>query len=135
MFFFFKQKTAYEMRISDCSSDVCSSDLPNSVVIRGISPFRPAHPVRAKNDCVRQVSWLPGHCSCPAFPDDIQWHEGPELAGHSCGGSAGSRTRIHFRLPFSSPFGERSEEHTSELQSLMRISYAVFCLKTKKNNK
>src|SRR3546814_1682357 len=28
---------------------------------------------------------------------------------------------------------ERSEEHTSELQSLMRISYAVFCLKTKKN--
>src|SRR3546814_1518021 len=30
-------------------------------------------------------------------------------------------------------FGIRSEEHTSELQSLMRISYAVFCLKTKKN--
>src|SRR3546814_3475539 len=30
--------------------------------------------------------------------------------------------------------GERSEEHTSELQSLLRISYAVFCLKTKKNN-
>src|SRR3546814_8365327 len=31
--------------------------------------------------------------------------------------------------------GERSEEHTSELQSLMRISYAVFCLKKKKQNK
>src|SRR3546814_7832281 len=31
------------------------------------------------------------------------------------------------------PIGERSEEHTSELQSLMRISYAVFCLKKKKN--
>src|SRR3546814_3299376 len=30
-------------------------------------------------------------------------------------------------------FGKRSEEHTSELQSLMRISYAVFCLKKKKN--
>src|SRR3546814_2329077 len=30
--------------------------------------------------------------------------------------------------------GVRSEEHTSELQSLMRISYAVFCLKTKKDN-
>src|SRR3546814_7695246 len=30
--------------------------------------------------------------------------------------------------------GERSEEHTSELQSLMRISYAVFCLKKKKQN-
>src|SRR3546814_11441793 len=37
--------------------------------------------------------------------------------------------------PFHSPvhnFGRRSEEHTSELQSLMRISYAVFCLKKKK---
>src|SRR3546814_7245664 len=32
------------------------------------------------------------------------------------------------------PFGERSEEHTSELQSLMRISYAVFCLKKTKTN-
>src|SRR3546814_8889321 len=32
---------------------------------------------------------------------------------------------------FSGPFQERSEEHTSELQSLMRISYAVFCLKKK----
>src|SRR3546814_9655442 len=31
------------------------------------------------------------------------------------------------------PVGQRSEEHTSELQSLMRISYAVFCLKKKKN--
>src|SRR3546814_2211791 len=31
-------------------------------------------------------------------------------------------------------FAHRSEEHTSELQSLMRISYAVFCLKKKKNN-
>src|SRR3546814_5385554 len=32
------------------------------------------------------------------------------------------------------PYFDRSEEHTSELQSLMRISYAVFCLKKKKNN-
>src|SRR3546814_8173142 len=34
---------------------------------------------------------------------------------------------------FSGPANGRSEEHTSELQSLMRISYAVFCLKKKKN--
>src|SRR3546814_1041287 len=34
--------------------------------------------------------------------------------------------------PASDPFPKRSEEHTSELQSLMRISYAVFCLKKKK---
>src|SRR3546814_12901426 len=55
--FFFKQKTAYEMRISDWSSDVCSSDLPRagrqrrrsfardlSVVDHELPPFRPAHP-------------------------------------------------------------------------------------------
>src|SRR3546814_6125420 len=34
--------------------------------------------------------------------------------------------------PYQSPVNRRSEEHTSELQSLMRISYAVFCLKKKK---
>src|SRR3546814_3230606 len=41
----------------------------------------------------------------------------------------------HRRLPGSTGIPTRSEEHTSELQSLMRISYAVFCLKKKKNNK
>src|SRR3546814_8653920 len=40
-FFFFKQKTAYEMRISDWSSDVCSSDLVDSVTARA-SPTRAA---------------------------------------------------------------------------------------------
>src|SRR3546814_9691364 len=54
------------------------------------------------------------------------------------------RRRRLFRLgiagvaPFRHPFEQRrarSEEHTSELQSLMRISYAVFCLKKKKKNK
>src|SRR3546814_6973265 len=38
-------------------------------------------------------------------------------------------------LPFRQPLGSRSEEHTSELQSLMRISYAVFCLKKKNYTK
>src|SRR3546814_2410033 len=40
------------------------------------------------------------------------------------------RLRVDVRLERDD--GDRSEEHTSELQSLMRISYAVFCLKTKK---
>src|SRR3546814_3005168 len=44
-----------------------------------------------------------------------------------------SSTDLH-RPPPGRPDAARSEEHTSELQSLMRISYAVFCLKTKKNN-
>src|SRR3546814_4673659 len=38
-------------------------------------------------------------------------------------------------MPTIEPQSSRSEEHTSELQSLMRISYAVFCLKKKKHNK
>src|SRR3546814_6120038 len=42
LFFFFKQKTAYEMRISDWSSDVCSSDLPNDATGRA----RPVAPGR-----------------------------------------------------------------------------------------
>src|SRR3546814_3540740 len=37
--------------------------------------------------------------------------------------------------PLAPKSGDRSEEHTSELQSLMRISYAVFCLKKKKKHK
>src|SRR3546814_1359433 len=44
---------------------------------------------------------------------------------------------VHMRMPVDKARHHRpprSEEHTSELQSLMRISYAVFCLKKKKNN-
>src|SRR3546814_4213353 len=44
-------------------------------------------------------------------------------------------TYAAFGTMFWKPNSDRSEEHTSELQSLMRISYAVFCLKKKKKNK
>src|SRR3546814_2536981 len=81
-FFFFKQKTAYEMRISDWSSDVCSSDLAATIV--------------------RNEGGV------------ITSYDGDRVMGVFVGESQA-----------------RSEEHTSELQSLMRISYAVFCLKTK----
>src|SRR3546814_4008013 len=47
-------------------------------------------------------------------------------------GVAYTRQRSEYGLPGHSHDYERSEEHTSELQSLMRISYAVFCLKKKK---
>src|SRR3546814_9989606 len=47
---------------------------------------------------------------------------------HHCAIPLGNQRRFPFRGG-----DERSEEHTSELQSLMRISYAVFCLKKKKN--
>src|SRR3546814_3066334 len=51
-----------------------------------------------------------------------------QRAGHCCAGQRRSRTAADSPRP-------RSEEHTSELQSLMRISYAVFCLKKKKQHK
>src|SRR3546814_1728027 len=53
-------------------------------------------------------------------------------------GDKGERVRMLRRrlgVPEGAIFDKRSEEHTSELQSLMRISYAVFCLKTKINTK
>src|SRR3546814_1719078 len=192
MFFLFKQKTAYEMRISDWSSDVCSSDLllgsvhllPESVqplpaaldkaygsadtlvfesdlgaldapamqrdvlaAARGkkglrdeISPAMYARvQARARGDglsdsvCDPYAAWfcamtleifsfqrqgfdaasgLDQYFYAMAVNDNksVAWLEAPTE---------------HMRL-------FRSEEHTSELQSLMRISYAVFCLKTKK---
>src|SRR3546814_3015416 len=119
-FFFFKQKTAYEMRISDWSSDVCSSDLNRALLCcarlqRGSRP-RP-------NQFTQHGLARPdvGHCF---------------QAVRQCrSGRAGAPVQFPFGQdgahPARGPSG-RSEEHTSELQSLMRISYAVFCLKQKK---
>src|SRR3546814_7977859 len=56
------------------------------------------------------------------------WLGGPRLYAEHYGGI--SIPGFHQPLPI----GERSEEHTSELQSLMRISYAVFCFKKKNKN-
>src|SRR3546814_9197260 len=55
---------------------------------------------------------------------------GVELPGF---GTNYLKQEMSFEAP--APLGQRSEEHTSELQSLMRISYAVFCLKKKQNKK
>src|SRR3546814_4641289 len=105
-FFFFKQKTAYEMRISDWSSDVCSSDLLiNRKAVMGPWCFYGSMACPADKPSFGTISTIPGS-RWPA-----SWHRQPTRRS----GSAGLR----------------SEEHTSELQSLMRISYAVFCLKKK----
>src|SRR3546814_1056057 len=108
--FFFKQKTAYEMRISDWSSDVCSSDL-------------------AKHDCGGGRSRRAG---CPRPADRARTDV---FRRRACGGGGRAAVPASARLggePGGAPRAPRSEEHTSELQSLMRISYAVFCLKKKK---
>src|SRR3546814_9934098 len=105
-FFFFKQKTAYEMRISDWSSDVCSSDLPLERPRRRRQPGD-----RAVIERRRFARERPAIVERPAT-----------VALHL----------IEFERGIVD-FAVRSEEHTSELQSLMRISYAVFCLKKKKS--
>src|SRR3546814_6191973 len=101
------------MRISDWSSDVCSSDL--------------AHPDQgrtagADEGAAAALLLRPGRQADRAFRDQgAARPRAPEWPG-----ARGQRGRLAF---------PRSEEHTSELQSLMRISYAVFCLKKKNTNK
>src|SRR3546814_8211351 len=107
------------MRISDWSSDVCSSDL---------NPRMADGPAIVGLRC----SMAP-----PEFCDRTLTD--PHGVRHPCPTDgrlpeAGGTSRAFARSPFTTTpqMGDhRSEEHTSELQSLMRISYAVFCLKKK----
>src|SRR3546814_5138886 len=129
MFFFFKQKTAYEMRISDWSSDVCSSDLEAEFAIAGAATsddtIRPA----IRN--FRRISNIPfekefGHrynCHCDHARKLSRERMGAAKKHALCCDCS--------NLFLNNP---RSEDHTSELQSLNRISYSVFCLK-RNNNK
>src|SRR3546814_9583549 len=111
------------MRISDWSSDVCSSDLmirrvrrPGMNDVGGFSIA--ACRRRAPGTHVRLVEVRRLHVS--------------HVPGE---GATGVVWQLRERLLRWSPrAASRSEEHTSELQSLMRISYAVFCLKKKKQH-
>src|SRR3546814_8945291 len=55
-------------------------------------------------------------------------------ADQDAGGVGNRRFPLHSQMERTQRADERSEEHTSELQSLMRISYAVFCLKNKSSH-
>src|SRR3546814_3457096 len=124
---FFKKKTAYEMRISDWSSDVCSSDLSERMTRAGGSDRSTSivSPSRLKSSSTLNSRKLRPSLSWPCMKSiDQTWL----MDSGTASGSGRSRTRRFFGL-----IRRRSEEHTSELQSLMRISYAVFCLKKKKN--
>src|SRR3546814_5832078 len=90
------------MRISDWSSDVCSSDLRDSDL-----------PAAAAQGLLDRVE----HAEVAGQVDDV-----PLLGQRPLQPAQIARRVVHVG---------RSEEHTSELQSLMRISYAVFCLKKK----
>src|SRR3546814_7266950 len=115
------------MRISDWSSDVCSSDLsPFSAGGRPETIGKAGLPLRSN---LFEVLVEDRHTLC-APQRQVAPEPGRSAVWSSCA------------YPMSRTFPRqikclRSEEHTSELQSLMRISYAVFCLKkkTKKNDK
>src|SRR3546814_6553165 len=106
------------MRISDWSSDVCSSDLPAGLrkeVSFADVQSDPAATILVR-PTIRHDTRRQGELRCNA-----QLIE--QVAGANEFSLREKRSRI-LQPP-------RSEEHTSELQSLMRISYAVFCLKKK----
>src|SRR3546814_1520664 len=111
------------MRISDWSSDVCSSDLRATPRLAMAARTAPALDSSAAHD--RRAPQSEGRCrqdharAAPCRTMDEA--RAPRPADRRR--SPGFRARL---VP-------RSEEHTSELQSLMRISYAVFCLKKKTN--
>src|SRR3546814_1635512 len=136
MIFFFKQKTAYELRICDWSSDVCSSDLLCDIdgliipkletrdqlfpVDHAITRAEAAQPGRRRIEIMAGIESMRGVIDavplCAAHPRITSAFFGAEDFAADIGGR---RTK------------GRAEEHTSELQSLMRISYAVFCLEKK----
>src|SRR3546814_4182890 len=119
-----KQKTAYEMRISDWSSDVCSAvlgvytTLPQIIADELGADWRtvgaeaaPLHPLYANPIAAGELF---GDLF-DALPKGLHAQHAEHALLMLTAGSSSIRMR--------------SEEHTSELQSLMRTSYAVFCLK------
>src|SRR3546814_5705754 len=127
MFFLFKQKTSYEMRISDLSSDVCSSDLRACLAAASGQQHPGDEQHRQREQREPRQRQPGGHTDDDDQPEAEAAQESLDL--------------VHVALPIDRPMhrrcsgawrGPRSEEHTSELQSLMRISYAVFCLKKNK---
>src|SRR3546814_9977267 len=103
------------MLISDWSSDVCSSVLDSHAVAGDDRLLAPARHRDAQHV----------HVDRRHLMDDRQ-HERAAVDHHGLAAVAGAHEGDLLRRAV-----VRSEEHTSELQSLMRISYAVFCLKNK----
>src|SRR3546814_8070489 len=126
------------MRISDWSSDVCSSDLDPRITAFSALIANDGSYVPAEIDAEKDVALLQYTGGTTGRP------KGAKLTHQNLSATARQvnmldpgnvvEDRMLGVLPFFHVFANRSEEHTSELQSLMRSSYAVFCLK-KKNNK
>src|SRR3546814_9268776 len=123
------------MRISDWSSDVCSSDLESNVNViletltdggRNLAMAQRYLPEIVDGD--KRILLIDGK---PVDYCLARIPQGDEFRGNLAAGGRGEGRPLSERDRWIA--AQRSEEHTSELQSLMRISYAVFCLK--KNNR
>src|SRR3546814_4687109 len=125
------------MRISDWSSDVCSSDLRKAA--------RNGGPKSSQTSCSVPGSKTASPQSTMAKPGSIRWRRVTIIAAGVmiltcsmtsvliiCDTGRQSTAPFWGRGAMIGSSQTRSEEHTSELQSLMRISYAVFCLKEQK---
>src|SRR3546814_1263198 len=125
------------MRISDWSSDVCSSDLDRAEGVGQVERALPEHRIAVGGLVEDAVD--AAEIGTAAQIEDVEALELLELifavvVVKPCDELerlADGRQDPHFLGELLEPLGKRSEEHTSELQSLMRISYAVFCLKKK----
>src|SRR3546814_9298976 len=104
------------MRISDWSSDVCSSDLLSTTADQFLVDLE-----QREREATGIATLKVGYNRVHGYYLEIS-------KAHV------AKAPTHYTRRQTLTGAERSEEHTSELQSLMRISYAVFCLK-KKNNK
>src|SRR3546814_9153213 len=116
------------MRISDWSSDVCSSDLVERCRVLLHLVDGTAEDVAGAYRTVRRELEAYGG-GLPEKAEVVGLNKCDALSEES----VAEKTAILKEMTASPILALRSEEHTSELQSLMRISYAVFCL-TKKNN-
>src|SRR3546814_4377043 len=118
--FFFKQKTAYEMRISDWSSRVLFRSIFALDVLAHddeVDVLRPA-PRQRRGHALQQAHRAHVGVEVELAAQRDQKTPQGDVIGHA-GKADGAEV-------------DRSEEHTSELQSVMRSSYDVFCLKKKK---
>src|SRR3546814_1795412 len=122
------------MRISDWSSDVCSADLAAAVAHRNDSGCAQARRRPQAGDRVRTAGGLNAAMARPSVHGERAWprqFQLPMSAPSPSPPAAPSAPIEKMSKAPRSPGWRRSEEHTSELQSLMRISYAVFCFKKK----
>src|SRR3546814_10519712 len=111
------------MRISDWSSDVCSSDLLILGMLQEVFDVYVMKPLRKRApQCLRWMRSVLQQYKRPFLTDE----EINEMKLNRLWNLVQVCGRLAVRTTV-----RRSEEHTSELQSLMRISYAVFCLKKK----